>query len=378
MKQLKKYLLTGSMVLIAVLLVLFKYGDYVANPWTRDGQVRAQVVQITPRVSGPIVDLPILDNQRVKTGDLLFVIDPRTFKATLDQARAQLDETGDNVQVLEKQVEAAQAGVEVSKAAIKQAQVYIVQLAATIAKNKAEYERQKDLLPKQATSQKALERAQANYEVSVQEKIGAEAALYQSRASLAESQAALAEARANLGALGALNPQIRAAQAAVEQAELNLEFAQVRAPVDGYVTNLNIRLGSQAVANQPALALVDVNSYWIDGFFRENTIAGIRAGDRAVVTLMTYPDKPLEGRVDSLGWGIAQQDGSTGFELLPNISPTFEWIRLAQRVPVRIHLSEVPADIALRVGTTCSVLVMSGTADRDTPQPVPAAPKTLQ
>jgi multidrug resistance efflux pump len=366
------------MVLIAVLLVLFKYGDYVANPWTRDGQVRAQVVQITPRVSGPIVDLPILDNQRVKTGDLLFVIDPRTFKATLDQARAQLDETGDNVQVLEKQVEAAQAGVEVSKAAIKQAQVYIVQLAATIAKNKAEYERQKDLLPKQATSQKALERAQANYEVSVQEKIGAEAALYQSRASLAESQAALAEARANLGALGALNPQIRAAQAAVEQAELNLEFAQVRAPVDGYVTNLNIRLGSQAVANQPALALVDVNSYWIDGFFRENTIAGIRAGDRAVVTLMTYPDKPLEGRVDSLGWGIAQQDGSTGFELLPNISPTFEWIRLAQRVPVRIHLSEVPADIALRVGTTCSVLVMSGTADRDTPQPVPAAPKTLQ
>jgi multidrug resistance efflux pump len=378
MKQLKKYLLTGSMVLIAVLLVLFKYGDYVANPWTRDGQVRAQVVQITPRVSGPIVDLPILDNQRVKTGDLLFVIDPRTFKATLDQARAQLDETGDNVQVLEKQVEAAQAGVEVSKAAIKQAQVYIVQLAATIAKNKAEYERQKDLLPKQATSQKALERAQANYEVSVQEKIGAEAALYQSRASLAESQAALAEARANLGALGALNPQIRAALAAVEQAELNLEFTQVRAPVDGYVTNLNLRLGSQAVANQPALALVDVNSYWIDGFFKENTIAGIRAGDRAVVTLMTYPDEPLEGRVDSIGWGIAQQDGSTGFELLPNISPTFEWIRLAQRVPVRIQLTDVPPDMALRVGTTCSVLVMSGTSDDDSRPPVPAAPKALQ
>jgi multidrug resistance efflux pump len=378
MKQLKKYLLTGSMVLIAVLLVLFKYGDYVANPWTRDGQVRAQVVQITPRVSGPIVVLPILDNQRVKSGDLLFAIDPRTFKATLDQARAQLDETGDNVQVLEKQVEAAQAGVEVSKAAIKQAQVYIVQLAATIAKNKAEYERQKDLLPKQATSQKALERAQANYEISVQEKIGAEAALYQSRASLAESQAALAEARANLGALGALNPQIRAALAAVEQAELNLEFTQVRAPVDGYVTNLNLRLGSQAVANQPALALVDVNSYWIDGFFKENTIAGIRAGDRAVVTLMTYPDEPLEGRVDSIGWGIAQQDGSTGFELLPSISPTFEWIRLAQRVPVRIQLTDVPPDMALRVGTTCSVLVMSGTSDDDSRPPVPAAPKALQ
>ena len=182
----------------------------------------------------------------------------------------------------------------------------------------------------------------------------------------------------NSGALGASNPQLRASLAAVRQAELNLEFTRVRAPVDGYVTNLNLRLGSQAVANQPALALVDVNSYWIDGFFKENTIADIRAGDRALVTLMTYPDTPLEGRVDSLGWGIAQQDGSTGFELLPSISPTFEWIRLAQRVPVRIHLTDVPPDIALRVGTTCSVLVMTGTAGSEDQKPVPAAPKTLQ
>ena len=97
---------------------------------------------------------------------------------------------------------------------------------------------------------------------------------------------------------------------------------------------LELRLGSQAVANQPALALIDTNSYWVDGFFRETTIAEIRSGDKAVVTLMTYPDQPLEGTVDSLGWGISQQDGSTGFELLPQVSPTFEWIRLAQRVPV--------------------------------------------
>jgi len=378
MKQHWKYLLTGAVVLLAIAVVAYKYWDYVVNPWTRDGQVRAEVIQMTPRVSGPIVALPIRDNQFVKAGDLLFEIDPRTFQASLDQARAQLDQTGDDVQVLEKQVEAAQAGVEVSKAAIKQAQVYIVQLAATIAKNKAEFERQKDLLPKKATSQKALEQAQANYEVAVQEKIGAEAALYQAQASLAESQAALAEARANLGALGASNPQLRASLAAVRQAELNLEFTRVRAPVDGYVTNLNLRLGSQAVSNQPALALVDVNSYWIDGFFRENTIADIRAGDRALVTLMTYPDNPLEGRVDSLGWGIAQQDGSTGFELLPTISPTFEWIRLAQRVPVRIQLKDVPPDIPLRVGTTCSVLVMTGTAGSEDQKPVPAAPKTLQ
>ncbi|MGD9343470.1 MAG: HlyD family secretion protein, partial [Desulfuromonadales bacterium] len=180
---------------------------------------------------------------------------------------------------------------------------------------------------------------------------------------LSQAEATLAETKANLGAAGDANPSIRQARAAVRQAELNLEFTQVRAPVDGYVTNLNLRIGTQVVANQPALALIDTNSYWVDGFFRETTIAEIRSGDKAVVTLMTYPDQPLEGTVDSLGWGISQQDGSTGFELLPQVSPTFEWIRLAQRVPVRILLDEVPDNVALRVGTTASVLVRTGSAE---------------
>jgi multidrug resistance efflux pump len=192
-------------------------------------------------------------------------------------------------------------------------------------------------------------------------------------AQLSEAKANLAIARANLGAPGERNAQLRLAQAEVREAELNLEFTQVKAPVDGYVTNLNLRLGSQAVENQPALALVDVNSFWIDGFFRENYIEDIRKGDRAVVTLMTYPDKPLEGRVDSLGWGIAQDDGSTGFDLLPTISPTFEWIRLAQRVPVRIHLDHVPEEVKLRVGTTASVLVMTETSGSKSEKPTEGA-----
>jgi multidrug resistance efflux pump len=378
MKPILKYLLTVVIVLIAAGSMLFKYRDYVANPWTRNGQVRASVIQIASRVSGPIVDLPIRDNQFVKAGDLLFEIDPRTFQASLDQAHAQLDQTGDNVQALGSQVEAAQAGVNSSRAAIEQAKSTIAQLEATIAKNKSEYERKQELLPKQATSQRSLEWAKSSYEVSLQQKNAAMAALNQSRAALAKSQATLAQTQAQLGALGDSNPQLRAAVAAVQQAALNLEFTRVRAPVDGYITNLNLRLGSQAVANQPVMALVDVNSYWIDGFFKENTIADIRSGDRAVVTLMTYPDSPLEARVDSIGWGIAQQDGSTGFELLPTISPTFEWIRLAQRVPVRVHLTDVPQSVQLRVGTTCSVLVMAGSGDGSRKRPVPAAPKALQ
>ena len=378
MKTLLKYLLTGVVVAVAVILVLQKYRDYVVNPWTRDGQVRAEVIQVAPRVSGPIVTLAVKDNQFVKAGGLLFEIDPRTFQVSLDQARAQLDETGDDVQTLERQVETARAAVGVSRAAVEQAKSSIAQIVPTINQNKAEYERQQELLPKRATSQKSVERAKANYEVSLQQKLSAEAGLNQAQAALAESQASLAETQAQLGGLGEANPQLRAALAAVHQAELNLEFTEVRAPVDGYVTNLNLRVGSQAVTNQPALALVDVASYWVSGYFKENTIAGIQSGDRAVVTLMTYNETPIEGYVDSIGWGIAQQDGSTGFELLPNISPTFEWIRLAQRVPVRIHLTEVPEEIKLRVGTTCSVLVMTDTADGGHDAPVPAAPGALR
>jgi len=378
MKTYLKYLLTGVVVLIAAFLMLYKYWNYVVNPWTRDGQVRAQVIQIMPRVSGPIVKLSVTDNQLVKTGDLLFEIDPRTFEADLEQARADLDNTRDEIEALAKQVEAAQAEVEAANATIKQAEAAVKGYAGRVVETKKEYDRQQQLDKQGATSKRAVEEAQANWVSYVNQKANAEAQLMQMQASLSEANAKLAKARADLGAPGDQNAQVRLAKSKVRSAELNLEFTRQKAPVDGYVTNLNLRLGSQAVANQPALALVDIKSYWVVGFFRENYIEGIRRGDRAIVTLMSYPDKPLEGRVDSLGWGIAQKDGSTGFDLLPNISPTFEWIRLAQRVPVRIHLEKVPDGVELRVGTTASVLVMTGTGGTQSDKPAVAAPRALQ
>ena len=92
---------------------------------------------------------------------------------------------------------------------------------------------------------------------------------------------------------------------------------------------------------------------------------------------MSYPDQPLRGRVDSIGWGISQSDGSTGYNLLPNVSPTFQWIRLAQRIPVRMHLDEVPQGVELRVGATASVLVRTRSGDRSNAS-VPPAPRALQ
>ncbi len=304
--QYTKVLITGVVVLIAAAILIAKYWYYLTNPWTRDGQVRAQVIQIAPRISGPIIDLPIVDNQLVKAGEMLFEIDPRTFKAAVDSAAADLQQA---------------------------------QAQAKDAKEEADRARNIRKRDRGAMSEQQLQR-------KVNDQSAAEAV-------------------------------VLAAQAQLQQAQLNLEFTQVKAPVDGYVTNLNLRLGSQGVANQPALALIDINSYWIHGYFREDRIEGLQAGDRAIVTLMSFPDRPLEGRVDSLGWGIAQDDGSTGYNLLPNISATFEWIRLAQRVPVRVHLVDPPKDIPLRVGTTASVMVMSGEGS-DSAKPVPALPTVLQ
>ena len=378
MKTYQKYLLTAAVVLIAAALMFYKYCDYVFNPWTRDGQVRAQVIQITPRVSAPIVKLPIVDNQFVKAGDMLFEIDPRTFEAALEQARAEYDNTLDEIEALEKQVEAAQADVEAANANIKKAEAAIRGYAGRVEQAQAEYQRQQILDKERATSKKRVEAARGDYIAVVNEKANAEAQLLEMKAQLSQARAKLSKAQADLGAPGEQNARLRLASAKVREAELNLEFTQVRAPLDGYVTNLNLRLGSQAVANQPALALVDVNSFWIVGFFRENYIKDIRKGDRAIVTLMSYPDKPIEGHVDSLGWGIAQPDGSTGSDLLPNISPSFEWIRLAQRVPVRIHIDPLPEGVELRVGTTASVLVMTGTSKDESKKKAVAAPKALQ
>ena len=286
-KKVIRFLITLTVVAIAGLTLYYMFQDYLLNPWTRDGQVQGQIIQITSRVSGPIITIPLVDNQFVNKGDLLFKIDPRTFAAEVAEARASL----------------AQA-----------------KAAAAEAKDKAE--RGRDLYKK---DQGAVS------ELSLVEKLN----------ELRQAEAA-----------------VQVAQAELHSAELDLEFTEVRAPLEGYVTNLNLQIGSQTVENQPAMALVDISSYYVYGFFKETQIENIQPGDKAVVKLMSYPDKPLDGLVDSIGWGIAQQDGSTGADLLPSINPSFDWIRLAQRIPVRVHLTKVPEGVKLRLGTTATVIVL--------------------
>ena len=278
--------LTLAVAAVAVWLGCDAYRRHLSAPWTRDGQVQADVVLVAPRVSGPVLHVAVVDNQAVKAGDLLFTLDPSTYQAALREAEAALD--------VARAREAEQAAVTDRLNALER-----IERQAVTAENR----------------QKA--------------------------------QAALAGARAAR----------QQAEAEVETARLRLGFTEVRASVDGYVTNVSLQPGAQAVADTPLFALIDAASFRVTGFFRETLIRRIAVGSRAEVTLMAYPDRPLSGVVESLDWGISRSNGTPGEDLLPDVQPTFDWIRLAQRVPVNIRLSDVPDDVILRVGLTASVQV---------------------
>jgi multidrug resistance efflux pump len=376
MKPVVKVVITGVIVLTALGMIAYKYYDYTKYPWTRDGLVRAQVVQIAPRVSGALVRVPIRNNQLVKQGDLLFEIDPSTYQAAVKLARAQFDNMHDVVRSLADQVDGLRNDITQRQAEIGEAKFAVEGSTAEVENLRIIFERAKELREAGVNSQRDLDDRSTDYQVALVRLGEARAKLSQATAALAQAEDDVARGLADLGTPGEDNPRRRRAAADLELAQLNLDFTKVWAPTDGYVTNLQMHVGDSAVANQPMLAVIDVNSFYVQAFFRETFVGNFQKGDRAVVTLMSYPDTPLEGSVDSIGWGIAQQNGSTGFEQLPSVQPTFEWIRLAQRIPVMVRIEKVPDNIKLRAGTTASVVVITGTsADGDQ---VPPVPRVLQ
>ena len=374
MKPIVKIAATGAVVLAALGMIAYKYVDYIEYPWTRNGLVRAQVIQIVPRVSGQLIRVPIRNNQLVKKGDLLFEIDPRTFQDSVNGARADLDNMRDIIKSLAQQVDGMRDAVTQSESAVNAARFEMEALAADAENAKVAFERAATLVKSGFSDQREYDNKNTEYQVAVARLSGARSHVNQATADLERSRADLARAKANLGVLGEANPRQRRAEADLKLAQQNLDFTTVSAPEDGYITNLQLRAGDSAIANQPIVAVIEANSFYVEAFFRETFVGDIQIGDRAVVTLMGYPDTPLQGRVESIGWGIAQTNGSTGFQLLPSISPTFEWIRLAQRIPIVVYLDKLPDTVKLRAGTTASVLVMTGTSkDGVAVPPVPRA-----
>lgn len=169
------------------------------------------------------------------------------------------------------------------------------------------------------------------------------------------------------GAWERLHAECQAAKTAVNRNRIALAAAgkamerlEVRAPADGFVMQCGLQPGAAVKEGEPLFALAVRDSFRVTGFFRETLLSHIQPGDRALVTLMAFPDRPLRGIVESIGRGIARSDGRLDGQLLPQVKPTFDWIRLAQRFPVRVKLDSIPSDMELRVGLTASVQILDG------------------
>jgi multidrug resistance efflux pump len=285
----------------AALFVCMKlWQHYEVAPWTRDGRLKAYVVQVAPDVTGQVTKVYVRDNQQVKAGAPLFDLDRARFALALRQAEAQ--------------VTAAQSA-----------------LGQTARENRRNTEL--DDLVSDETREQGRTRGDA-------------------------ARAALAQAVVNR-----------------DIAKLNLARTRVTAAVSGTVTNLDLREGSYATAARPVMAVVDSSSFYVEGYFEETKLPGIALGDRVDITLMGTR-QPIHGRVESIATGIADRDRTTGANMLPNVNPTFNWVRLAQRIPVRVALDPVPANVRLVAGLTATVKIVpaTATATAAAPASAPAAP----
>jgi membrane fusion protein, multidrug efflux system len=320
--------LSGTLVLAALVLSWFTYRGYYLNPRTDDAYVHANTASLAAHVSGQIIKLPIKDNQRVKKGELLFVVDPRPYKLALDTARTKLNLTQIEIKTLRDTINSADAQLAERKVDAANAKQYLDRIVPL---RKHDFVTDNDV-------------------VEARNKLKAD------EAGVATAAAELQKAQDALGILSDVNQRILAAQEEIEDAQLNYDYCFVQAPFDGYVTNLNISEGQFANTGEPILTLVDDRNWYVLAYFREDLLDRIRPGMAADVSLLSYPGKRFQGEVQGIGWGLFQQNGAT-VSGLPNVEETLNWVRLNQRFPVRILLKRADADHPFRMGQTAVVTV---------------------
>jgi multidrug resistance efflux pump len=320
-----RFAVTGLLLLLAVLIGWALWRHYFFSPWTRDGRIRAYIVRIAPDVPGLVTQVNVVDNQTVKKGDVLFVIDQARYQDALDQAKANLAAAQAKLRAADADIDAAKASTEQSKANL-------------------------DMYAQQSKRRQALADV-----VSNEDRSNAVAAADAARAAVSKAQAGQEQATA--GQQQAL-AAVKQAQVELATAQLNFDRTEVRASVDGYVTNLLVRVGDYATTGAPRLALIDSHSYWIDGYFEETKMPHIHVGDPVDIRLMSG-GAHLNGTVEGIARGITDSANPLGADLLANVNPTFNWVRLAQRVPVRIHIDtdHMPAGTVLVAGMTATLVV---------------------
>jgi multidrug resistance efflux pump len=331
------FLLTLATVALAGLLGWGMWEAYMGTPWTRDATVRAYVVMMAPEVAGRIVELPVGDNKYVHKGDLLIVIDPINYTIAVSQAEAAVQQAQASVQTTDAQLAVQQAQISTSPAQLDQADAALV-----FAQQQAV--RYQDLAQKGAgTIQNAQ---QFTAQLSQQE-----AAVKSAQANLELAQRQIATLKAQrLSGEAALSQ----AKAQLHQAQVNLERTRIVSPVNGYVTNLLAHPGDYVNVGVNTISVVDADSFWVDGYFEETNLAPIRVGDAAKIKLMGY-HQIIRGHVDSIARAINVSNAQPNNQGVATVNPIFTWVRLAQRIPVRLHIDGVPSEVVLSAGMTATV-----------------------
>jgi multidrug resistance efflux pump len=332
-------LLTVLVAMVAVMFGRATWDAYMGAPWTRDATVRAYVVTMASEVAGRIVELPVRDNQFVHRGDLLVVIDPTNYEIAVGQGEAAVQQAQANVQNIDAQMAVQDAQISASKAQLDREQAALIfaqQQAArfqTLAKQGwGTVQNAQQFTSQLHEQQAAVETAQKNLNLA-QRQMGT------LKAQRLSAVASLAQAKAQLG-----------------QAQVNLERTRILSPVDGYVTNLLAQLGDYVNVGVNAISVVDANSFWVDGYFEETNLAPIRLGEPARIKLMGYT-QIVRGHVDSIARAISVSNAQPNDQGVATVNPIFTWVRLAQRIPVRIHIDAVPSGVVLAAGMTATVQI---------------------
>ena len=273
---------TLTVVALALMGGRWLWVRYNVEPWTRDGRIRADIVQVSPDINALVTEVRVRNDQTVKAGDTLFVLDQPRYELALRQADA----------------------------SVTSAEVALAQARRENARNKG--------LADLVTSEQ------------------------------------VEEGQSKVDQLAA---QLNAARVARDLARLNLERTMIRAPVNGVVTNVELQPGDYASAGRQVLALVATDTLHVDGYFEETKLPRIRVGDRAEVRIMGI-ETALPGQVESIAAGIEDRERAASGSDLANVNPSFSWVRLAQRIPVRVKLDPPPGDVRLIAGRTATVSII--------------------
>lgn len=320
----KKPLIILGIVVVVMVIVAAVWWFLTRNEETTDDAfTEGNAVTIAPKVAGYVTELHIGDNQRVKKGDLLVVIDPRDAKAQRDQAQAQ-------VGLAEAQLHQAQAQLDLAKvqypAQRDQALAQVAKAEADLANARADYKRQRGVDPR-ATSQQNIDTANAQLR-------SAEAGAANARAQLEVANQVRLQIRQQETNVEARARQVDQAKAQLETAELNLSYTEVRAPFDGFVTLRNVQLGSLVQAGTALFSVVSPD-IWVTANFKESQLERMRPGNKVKLSVDAWPDMELEGHIDSI-----QQGSGSRFSAFPAENATGNFVKIVQRVPVKIVIDK--------------------------------------